>query len=113
MASDTPAAETQPIQSSERGWQAALTSKNLSIVIVGAVLLAAIIKADAKDIPQLLQILFGSKVWATTGWIFAVVELIAAVVMIKLLTRHYDKEMNRLAQERDYLQSMLIKRSGE
>lgn len=113
MASDTQhvTPPVKPIQSSERSWPAVLTSKNLSIVITGAVLIVAILKAERKDVPEIIRILLESQVWATTGWVIAVVILLSSIVMIKLLVRFYDQELKRVAKERDELQSILIGRS--
>jgi len=110
------AAETSPpgsstrLQSSARNWQPVLTSKNLSIIVVGIVLIVAIIMADPKDVPKIVDIVVGSHVWATTGWVLAVIFLIAGIALMKLLMTIYDKEIDRIAKERDYLQNILINR---
>ena len=106
-------ASQKPIQSSERSWQAVLTSKNLSIVVTGAVLIVAILRADPKDIPKIIEVLLESHVWATTGWVLAGVILIASIVMVKLLLKFYGNELKRVAKERDELQSMLIQRTKD
>lgn len=112
-ANDASPVEARPIQTSRRGWQPVLTSKNLSIVVVGIFLITAILKADSKDVPKIVQYLFGSYAFATTGWVLAAVVLIAAIVVFKLSLRLHDAELKRIVEERDYLQSLLIKRSRE
>jgi hypothetical protein len=101
------------LQSSARVPPAVLTSKNLSIIVVGAVLIVAIIKAESKDIPLIVQTLVESHVWATTGWVFAGVILITAVVVIRVLLNLYQKEINRIARERDELQKILLDRQAK
>lgn len=96
------------IQSSERHRPPVLTSKNISIVVTGAVLIVALFKADSKDIPQIVDTLVQSNVWAAVGWTLAGAFLFAAAVIVKLLTRLHDKEMKRITTERDGLQSMLL-----
>jgi len=110
MPPNDPTTSGQPIQSSERSWLPVLTSKNLSIIVTGIVLFYAIYKADPKDIPKIVATLVTSNVSAAVGWTLAVVFLLVAAVLIKLLTRFYDQEMNRLAKERDELQRLLIGR---
>lgn len=112
MALETPQ-PARPMQSSERTGQPVLTSKNLSIIVVGLVLITAMIRADSKDVPQIVKILVESNSWAITGWILALIELIAGVVLIKLLMRFYEKELKRVAQERDNLQIQLLTRPRE
>lgn len=43
----------------------------------------------------------------------AAVILLSAIVVIKMLCRVYDKEIDRIAKERDTLQSVLIERSKQ
>ena len=113
MPSDVPATKKQPIQSSERSRPAILTSKNLSIVVTGLVLLFAIAKAETKDIPKIVETIFGSNTLAVTGWILAVILLIGNIVSVKLLIKLHDREMDRIAKERDDLQMKLISQKGE
>lgn len=46
--------------------------------------------------------------WAAVGWTLAGTFLFAAAVIVKLLMRLHDKEMKRIATERDDLQRMLL-----
>ena len=103
----------QSIQSSQRYQQPILTSKNISIIITGSVLIVALFRADPKDIPVIVDTLTKSNIWAAVGWTLAGSFLFAAAVIIKLLTRFYDREMNRLAQQRDELQRILLERQGK
>lgn len=100
--------QTPPIQSSQRGRSPVLTSRNISIVITGAVFIYAIYRADSKDIPKIVESLVGSNTFAVVGWILACVFLLGAIISIKLQSRIYEKELNRLAKERDELQRLLL-----
>ena len=105
MANDLP-----PIQSSGRFRVPVITTKNLSVVIFGAVAVFALIKAKQEDIPLIVKMLVDSYLFCATGWILAVVILFAAVVLTKLLMRFYDREVARLSKERDELQTRLLKK---
>jgi hypothetical protein len=107
-----PNAKQQPIQSSERLRHPVLTSKNLSIVVTGAILIVALLKADSKDVPEIVKTVVSSNTMAIVGWTLAIVLLIGSVVFIRLLIKFYDQEMKRIARERDYLQAILIERKG-
>jgi hypothetical protein len=75
---------------------------------VGALLIIAMLRADPKDIPTIVQTLVDSHSTALIGWSIAVIILVAAIVFIKLLSYVYDKEIERLCQERDKLQNKLL-----
>ena len=77
-------------------------------MVVGAVLVIAIIRADPKDIPTIVQTLVDSRSTAIIGWSIALIILIGAVVFIRLLTYVYEKEIERICKERDKLQSKLL-----
>jgi hypothetical protein len=95
------------------GQPALVTSRGVSILVAGAIIIVALIKADKKDIPEIVRLLTSSDAWAVTGWIVAVVILLSAIVIIKMLCRVYDKEIDRIAKERDTLQSVLIESSKQ
>jgi uncharacterized membrane protein YdcZ (DUF606 family) len=105
--------QEQSIQSSQQHRQPLLTSKNISIIVAGSVLIVALFRADPKDIPLIVDTLTRSNWWAAVGWTLAGSFLFAAAVIIKLLTRFYDREMNRLAAERDELQRKLLEGQGK
>src|SRR6266568_6470115 len=50
------------------GQPALVTSRGLSILVAGAVIIVALIKADKKDIPEIVRLLTSSDAWAVTGW---------------------------------------------
>ena len=98
----------KPIQSSARPRPPLLTTKNLSILVTGAVLIVALLKADSKDIPKIVETLTTSNTFAIVGWVLAAVFLLGSSIFIWLLVRFYGREMTRLAAERDSLQSRLL-----
>jgi ATP/ADP translocase len=101
--------DSSSIQSSRRFRVPGITTKNLSVVVTGLVAIIAILKADKRDIPKIVDTIFGSHVFAVVGWTLAIVILLVSVVSIKLLIQRDDKEINRLTDERDYLQKRLLK----
>jgi ATP/ADP translocase len=104
MANDLP-----PIQSSQRFRVPVITTKNLSVVISGLVLVVALLKAKPEDIPKIVEMLVASHLFCMIGWIFAFVILLGSVVFIKLLIRSNDRAISRLSKERDDLQTRLFK----
>ncbi len=65
----SPAPSSKKFPSSQEWPARVLTTKNLSVVIAGGVLIVALAKADAKDIPQIVKILVESKTfWAVGYW---------------------------------------------
>jgi hypothetical protein len=102
--------EFPPIQSTGRFRVPLITTKNLSVVIFGAVAIFALMKAKQEDIPIIVKTLVDSYLFCAIGWILAVVVLLSSVVLIKLLMRFYDREVARLSKERDELQTRLLKK---
>jgi hypothetical protein len=90
-----------------------LSTKNLSLVIVGVILIYAMYRADTKDIPKIVEIVFESHVATALGWGFAVMILAIAVVFHRLSAAIYEKEIARITKERDRLQELLLNRRGE
>lgn len=102
------AAPDPPIQSSGRFRVPGISTKSLSVVIAGMVAIIAILKAKRSDIPQIVETIFGSHVFAAIGWTLAIVILLTSVVSIKLLINRDDREIKRLTDERDKLQRKLL-----
>jgi high-affinity nickel permease len=110
-----PAGADPALQSSHQGRPISVkffTTRNLSILVIGLVLVVAMIRADANDIPKIVETLAGSRSTAVIGWSIAFVILAAAVIFIKMMSHIYEKEIERLCKERDKLQSTLLK-NGE
>ena len=84
------------------------TTRNLSVVIVGVVLIIAMFRADSKDIPAIVQTLVDSRSTAIIGWAIAAIVLIGAVVIVRLLSHVYEQEIERICKERDKLQNKLL-----
>jgi len=106
-----PQGKSHKLQSSKQGQPIVakfFTTRNLSVIIIGAVLVIAITRADPKDIPIIVQTLVDSRSTAVIGWSIALIILIGAVVFIRLLTYVYEKEIERICKERDKLQSKLL-----
>jgi hypothetical protein len=76
--------------------------------VSGAVFIVALLKAEAKDVPQIVETIVGSKDVALIGWIVAAIILVVAVVFLKILCVLYDREIERLVTERDQLQRYLM-----
>jgi hypothetical protein len=89
-----------------------LTSKNLSITIVGAVLLVALIKAKPEDIPEIVKTITNAGNFCNLGWIFAILFLLGGVIIVRLQSNSHSKEISRLARERDKLQERLLKQKN-
>lgn len=96
------------IQSSQRQRTPILTTKNLSIAVTGLVLVIALLKARREDIPKIVEILFGSHTFAAVGWVLAVVFLLGGAIFTKLQDRLHQREIARMANERDELQKQLL-----
>jgi len=84
------------------------TTRNLSVLIAGLVLIIAMFRADQKDIPVIVQTLVDSRSTAVIGWALAFIILIVAVVFVRLLSHIYEKEIERICKERDKLQNRLM-----
>lgn len=106
------AASRPALQSSNRGWNIFPSTKGLSVITTGAVLITAIVRADTKDIPEIIRIIVGSGPWAATGWILAMLVTVVAVIMVPMLTRINERELQRVLKERDELQTKLLERQG-
>jgi len=76
--------------------------------MTGAVFLTALIKADKKDIPEMVKILAGSNPSCFVGWVLATVFLVGGIVFVVVLNKIREQEINRLVQERDRLQTLLL-----
>jgi hypothetical protein len=84
------------------------TTRNLSVLVTGAVIIVGLFRADTKDIPKIFETLFESHPGCALGWIIAVVILVAAIILIRIVMRIDGKEIDRLAKERDELQKRLL-----
>jgi len=87
-------------------------TRNLAIVVSGIVLAIALCRADQKDIPEIVKTIVNSEHVSIIGWVVAVIILVAAIVLIKVMCKIYDREIERLVKERDQLQKELLKRNG-
>ena len=105
MANDVP-----PIQSSLRFRIPVISSGKLSIFVTGAFLVVAVLRCNQGDVPKIVEMVVSSYFFFTLGWMLAVVVLVGAVVFIKLIIRFYDREVARIAKERDELQTKLLKK---
>lgn len=72
----------------------------------------AMFRADSKDVPKIVETIVNSGHVSMVGWIVAVTILIAAIVLIKLMCKIYDREIERICKERDQLQKQILERSG-
>jgi len=101
------------IQSSKPLREPILTSKNLSVVVTGALGAIALLKADTKDIPVIIKTLAESKETHITGWVIAGIFLVSSIVLVRLMKYLYEAEIDRLARERDRLQRILLERKDK
>jgi len=83
-------------------------TRNLAIIVTGAVFIVAIFRADPKDIPKIVDTIVSSGRVSMIGWIVAVIILVAAIVLIKIMCKVYDREIERIVKERDQLQKQLL-----
>src|ERR1039458_7339256 len=67
-------------------------TRNLAILVSGSVFIVALLKADSKDIPKIVETIVDSRRVAVVGWIVAVINLIASIVLFWILCKVYDKE---------------------
>ena len=102
--------ESAPIQSSRWFRISALSTGKLSVVVTGIFAIIAIIRCKREDIPKVVDAVVSSHLFCILGWILAVVILLGAVIFIKLLISFYEKGIQRLAKERDDLQTKLLKK---
>lgn len=80
--------------------------------MVGAVLIIAMTRADTKDIPKIVETLANSNHSAVLGWSIATIILIGSVFIIKMMCKIHDREIERIAKERDQLQQKLLNLGG-
>ena len=73
--------------------------------------MTALLKADSKDIPKIVETLAGSGGFSLVGWVLAVVFLLVGAVMVTVLIKIYGKEIARISHERNELQKLLIERT--
>lgn len=101
--------QDEPIQSSKiYPPRVLLSTKGLSIVITGSVLIVGLVKADSADIPKIFEIVFRSNTFTTIGYVLAVMFLLGGVIFIRLQQGIYEREISRLSKERDDLQKKLL-----
>lgn len=87
-----------------------LGTKHLSILVIGLVVLVALIRAKQEDIPKIVKILADSSVFCAVGWTLAILFLLIAAASIWILIRIYERQLVRVAKERNELQSKLLSR---
>jgi hypothetical protein len=104
------AEDPQPIQSSEAVKAPYATTRNLSVIVSGIVVIVALVKAKQEDIPKIVEILVRSDTFAAVGWTLAATFLLGGVVSIRLLMISHDKANARIYKERDDLQTKLLNR---
>lgn len=78
-------------------------------ILSAAVLITAICRAEPKDIPKIVEIVFGSNTYQHTGWVVATLVLIGCAIFYRILRTTYQQEINRLSAERTELQKKLLK----
>jgi predicted membrane metal-binding protein len=84
------------------------STRNLSVLVTGAIVVVGEVKADPKDIPKIFDSLFASHLWAALGWALAIILLICSIILIRIIMMIDGKEIDRLAKERDELQKKLL-----
>src|SRR5260370_42368466 len=80
------------------------TTRNLSVIVVGAVLITAMVRCDTKDIPKIVEMLVSSHHTAVLGWSIATIILIGSVTFLRLSNRIHDREIERLTEQQNLLQ---------
>lgn len=98
------------LESSERFRVPVFTTRGLSVIVTGIVLIVSLVRAKREDIPKIVEMIVSSHLACSIGWILAVVILLGSVVFTKLLIRFNDREVKRLSDERDELQRRLLNR---
>ena len=102
------AKDDDPIQSSKSSAPFVLNTKYISVVVTGCVLIVALLKADAKDIPKIIEVVFQSPTVVINGYFLAGMFLLGGVIFIRLQQGIYEREISRLSKERDELQKKLL-----
>ena len=80
-------------------------TRSLAIVVSGIVLIVALLRADPKDVPKIVETVVNSGHVSLLGWIIAMIILVSAIVLIRVMCKIYDKEIERICKERDQLQN--------
>lgn len=80
----------------------------LAAIVVLALGLTALLRADPKDIPAIIGTIFGTPLFCLLGWVLAVCALVVGAVVVWLLRNTYRKELDRVCKERDALQTRLL-----
>jgi phosphotransferase system glucose/maltose/N-acetylglucosamine-specific IIC component len=99
------------MKSSEPYKRPLLSTKALTVVCPTAILGIIVWRAEPKDLPEMLKIIMSSRILPITLLAILVVVLLVAFVTIRFLQKTHDKEISRLARERDRLQDKLSERS--
>jgi phosphotransferase system glucose/maltose/N-acetylglucosamine-specific IIC component len=99
------------MKSSESYKRPLISTKALTVVCPAVVLGIIVWRADPKDLPEMLKIIMTSRILPITLLVALLVVLLGAFLTIRLLQRTHDKEISRLAKERDKLQDKLSERS--
>lgn len=87
-----------------------LNTKGLAVIVTGAVVIVALVRAKQSDIPVIVKEFLDSPFVAAAGWFVAAVILIASIICFKVVGRDHSHELDRLAKERDRLQSKLLEK---
>jgi hypothetical protein len=72
----------------------------------------ALYRADPKDIPKIVETVFGSHTFSAIGWSIAALSIIGSIIMIRFLNSQSNKEIQRLVDERNDLQTKLLGKGG-
>lgn len=88
-------------------------TRNLAIIVMGAVFIVAMMRADPKDIPEIVNSICSSHDVAIIGWIFAVFILLMSIALIRIICKINEREIERLVKERDLLQKTLLEGGGK
>lgn len=98
------------IQSSGSRQTPTISTKSLSVLVTGIVMLVGLLRCEQKDIPEMFKIFIGSNSYAVVGWVLAVLFLIGGISFTVILNKLHRGEIDRLAAERDKLQSVLLEK---
>ena len=77
------------------------------MIVSGPVAILALSKADSKDIPKIVETLAGSNHVGILGWAVGGVIHAGTIVLVKLVMKIHDREIERIAKECDQLQTRL------
>ena len=73
----------------------------------------AVYRADPKDLPRMLEIVTSSNLIVAIFAITLVIVMSSAAILFKMQRLNYEREITRLADERDKLQAKLMERSDK